>query len=271
MARRSAEAPVTFFSFQDVLLSLIGITILVTVLLIISSMVQAVETVERAVSAAQSDPASASTVTALKERRDQLTEALRRAQRRPNEDPTVRRATLRQEVLAAREELGDLKREIEQLEKSLRDILLRHPEAGAARRFQALEERRQELESELEREQRRRQVTYLLGDSPKGMPVGVEVSSRGFLVFSVEKGGGALMVSADGSLTAITEAATVIAGGKPFYLLFVVKPSGIDHYRGIVVERNAMPEARRPGMGLDLVAESSILDGAMPGRQEQAP
>ena len=54
-------------------------------------------------------------------------------------------------------------------------------------------------------------------------------------------------------------------------LLFVVKPSGIDHYRGIVAERNAMPEARRPGMGLDLVAESSILDGAMPGRQEQAP
>ena len=103
------------------------------------------------------------------------------------------------------------------------------------------------------------------------MPVGVEVSSRGFLVFSVEKGGGALMVSADGSLTSITEAAAVIAGGKPFYLLFVVKPSGIDHYRGIVVERNAMPEALRPGMGLDLVAESSILDGAMPGRQEPAP
>ncbi len=271
MARRSAEAPVTFFSFQDVLLSLIGITILVTVLLIISSMVQAVETVQQAVSAAQSDPASAATVNALKERRDQLTEALRRAQRRPNEDPAARRASLRQEVLAAREELDDLKREIEQLEKSLRDILLRHPEAGAARRFQSLEERRQELESELEREQRRRQVTYLLGDSPKGMPVGVEVSSRGFLVFSVEKGGGALMVSADGSLTAIAEAATVIAGGKPFYLLFVVKPSGIDHYRGIVVERNAMPEALRPGMGLDLVAESSILDGAMPGRQEPAP
>jgi len=129
MARRSAEAPVTFFSFQDVLLSLIGITILVTVLLIISSMVQAVETVERAISAAKSDPASAATVTALKDRRDQLTEALRRAQRRPNQDPTARRATLRQEVLAAREELGDLKREIEQLEKSLRDILLRHPEA----------------------------------------------------------------------------------------------------------------------------------------------
>jgi Flp pilus assembly protein TadB len=271
MARRSAEAPVTFFSFQDVLLSLIGITILVTVLLIISSMVQAVETVERAVSAAQSDPASAATVTALKERRDQLTEALRRAQRRPNEDPTARRATLRQEVLAAREELDDLKREVEQLERSLRDILLRHPEAGAARRFQSLEERRQELESELEREQRRRQVTYLLGDSPKGMPVGVEVSSRGFLVFSVEKGGGSLMVSADGSLAAITEAASVIAGGKPFYLLFVVKPSGIDHYRGIVAERNAMPEDRRPGMGLDLVAESSILDGAMPGRQESGP
>jgi hypothetical protein len=234
-------------------------------------MVQAVETVQQAVSAAQSDPASAATVTALNERRDQLTEALRRAQRRPNEDPTARRATLRQEVLAAREELDDLKREVEQLERSLRDILLRHPEAGAARRFQSLEERRQELESELEREQRRRQVTYLLGDSPKGMPVGVEVSSRGFLVFSVEKGGGSLMVSADGSLAAITEAATVIAGGKPFYLLFVVKPSGIDHYRGIVAERNAMPEDRRPGMGLDLVAESSILDGAMPGRQESSP
>jgi hypothetical protein len=234
-------------------------------------MVQAVETVQQAVSAAQSDPASAATVTALKERRDQLTEALRRAQRRPNEDPTARRATLRQEVLAAREELDDLKREVEQLERSLRDILLRHPEAGAARRFQSLEERRQELESELEREQRRRQVTYLLGDSPKGMPVGVEVSSRGFLVFSVEKGGGSLMVSADGSLAAITEAASVIAGGKPFYLLFVVKPSGIDHYRGIVAERNAMPEDRRPGMGLDLVAESSILDGAMPGRQESSP
>jgi hypothetical protein len=167
--------------------------------------------------------------------------------------------------------LDDLKREVEQLERSLRDILLRHPEAGAARRFQSLEERRQELESELEREQRRRQVTYLLGDSPKGMPVGVEVSSRGFLVFSVEKGGGSLMVSADGSLAAITEAASVIAGGKPFYLLFVVKPSGIDHYRGIVAERNAMPEDRRPGMGLDLVAESSILDGAMPGRQESSP
>jgi hypothetical protein len=234
-------------------------------------MVQAVETVQQAVSAAQSDPASAATVTALNERRDQLTEALRRAQRRPNEDPTARRATLRQEVLAAREELDDLKREVEQLERSLRDILLRHPEAGAARRFQSLEERRQELESELEREQRRRQVTYLLGDSPKGMPVGVEVSSRGFLVFSVEKGGGSLMVSADGSLAAITEAASVIAGGKPFYLLFVVKPSGIDHYRGIVAERNAMPEDRRPGMGLDLVAESSILDGAMPGRQESSP
>ncbi len=271
MGRRKAESPVTFFSFQDVMISLIGICTLVTVLLMISSMVQAVETVERAVSAAESDPASAATVTALTERRDQLTEALRRAQRRPSEDPTARRATLRQEVLAAREELDDLKREIEQLEKSLRDILLRHPEAGAARRFQSLEERRQELESELEREQRRRQVTYLLGDSPKGMPVGVEVSARGFLVFSVEKGGTSFLVSADRTLTDITDAASVIAGSTPFYLLFVVKPSGIDHYRGIVTERNAMPEDRRPGIGLDLVAESSILSGAMPGRQEGQP
>jgi hypothetical protein len=32
-----------------------------------------------------------------------------------------------------------------------------------------------------------------------------------------------------------------------------------------------MSEDRRPGMGLDLVAESSILDGAMPGRQESSP
>lgn len=271
MGRRQAEAPVTFFSFQDVLLSLIGITILVTVLLIISSMVQAVETVERAVSAAQADPSSSTELKALKDRRDQLTEAVRRAQRRPDTDPSARRATLRQELLSAREELDDLKREVQQLEAALRDILLRHPDAGAARRFQSLEERRQELESELEREQRRRQVTYLLGDSPKGMPVGIEVSARGFLVFSVQKGGGALMVQANGSLTEIADAAAVLAGGKPYYLMFVVKPSGVDHFRGIVAELAALPEASRPALGVDLVAESSVLDGALPGRQEPSP
>lgn len=269
MARRGAEAPVTFFSFQDVLLSLIGITILVTVLLIISSMVQAVETVEQAISAGPSDASEATRLQALRDHRDQLAEVLRRAQRRPSDDPMAKRASLRQELLAAKEDLDDLKREIETLERSLRDVLLRHPDAGAARRFQSLEERRQELESELEREQRRRQVTYLLGDTPKGMPVGVEVSARGFLVFSVEKGGGTILVSGDGSLARISEAAGVLSGGRPFYLLFVVKPSGVDHFRGIAAERAALPVEQQPGIGLDVVAESAILDGAMPGRIEE--
>jgi hypothetical protein len=103
------------------------------------------------------------------------------------------------------------------------------------------------------------------------MPVGIEVSARGFLVFSVQKGGGALMVQANGSLTEIADAAAVLAGGKPYYLMFVVKPSGVDHFRGIVAELAALPEASRPALGVDLVAESSVLDGALPGRQEPSP
>jgi hypothetical protein len=50
-----------------------------------------------------------------------------------------------------------------------------------------------------------------------------------------------------------------------------VKPSGVDHFRGIVAELAALPEASRPALGVDLVAESSVLDGALPGRQEPSP
>ncbi len=271
MGRRQAQAPVTFFSFQDVLLSLIGITILVTVLLIISSMVQAVETVEHAISAAAADPASAELTKAMEDRRDQLIEVVRRAERRQHDDPAAKRATLRQELLASGEALDDLEREVAELEKALRDLILRHPDAGSAKRYMSLEQQRQELESQLEREQRRRQVTYLLGDLPQGVPVGTEVSARGFVVFSLEQGKGAMLVSATAGITDLKQVAATMAGGKPFYMLFIVKPSGIDHFRAMVAERAQLAEADRPPMGLDLVAETAVVVGALPGAPEGAP
>jgi hypothetical protein len=53
--------------------------------------------------------------------------------------------------------------------------------------------------------------------------------------------------------------------------MFAVKPSGVDHFRGMIGELSAMPADKRPGLGVDLLAESAVLDGAMPGRQEGPP
>ena len=104
--RRAASAPVTFFSFQDVLLSLIGIALVMTVIMLIESATRTVAAASAAQAEAAPDFPASEEERLLRERISALEEAVRRAQRRPDGDPLARRSSLRAELRARAERDG---------------------------------------------------------------------------------------------------------------------------------------------------------------------
>lgn len=271
MARRSEEAPVSFFSFQDVLMALIGIVVLITVMLLLVAITRAAGSVAEAVQRSSTD--SAVEVAKLEQRRDALIEAISRASSKAGDKSGARRADVALDLRLSQSEVNELKDEIEAIQSNIRDLINRHPNAAAAGMLQAREDARAKLEAELERESQRRQVTYIVGGEVKEVPVGIELSADKGVVFLLGKTESALVVGYGSSLETIIDTARHLADGRAggFYLLLVVKPSGVQWFDRLIQQYSAMPEGDRPKIGLDLVREGGHCVGLFPAGGKDAP
>lgn len=259
--RRNNGAPVTFFSFQDVMLSLIGITIVMQVT------DSAVAVLKRTGGAAGRAAQVEEQNRALSARVAALEYAVREAQKRPDGDPLAKRASLRQELVFAAGKLDDLERQADELVKQLRELTLQHPEAGALVQLTGLVRMRDELLVELQTLERRRRISYLIDANNSARPILLEVSGTRIVACDLSADGVAIRIASGTSAAQVNDALEfyrTIAAGQQSYVLLVVKPSGIAQYWSIRAAIDALPESSRPAIGLDLIPEDAFVSELFP-------
>jgi hypothetical protein len=262
-----ADAPVTFFSFQDVMLSLIGITIVIAVILVLQITKRAVEAVEAARVTEDTVAPADERERILREQVAALEFAVREARKRPDVDPLARRATLRQELLGAAGRLEELEARAAELAKQLRDLTLQHPDAGAVVQATELMRRRDDLVAELETLERRRRISYIVDQATSARPILLEISATRIVACDLSADGAAFRIAAGTPAAQVNDAIEfyrTVAQGPDAYLLLVVKPSGVAQYFSLLGAIEALPESQRPRIGLDLVAESGYVSEIFP-------
>ncbi len=265
--RRNNGAPVTFFSFQDVMLSLIGITIVITLILVLQVTDSAVAVLKRTGGAAGRAAQVEEQNRALSARVAALEYAVREAQKRPDGDPLAKRASLRQELVFAAGKLDDLERQADELVKQLRELTLQHPEAGALVQLTGLVRMRDELLVELQTLERRRRISYLIDANNSARPILLEVSGTRIVACDLSADGVAIRIASGTSAAQVNDALEfyrTIAAGQQSYVLLVVKPSGIAQYWSIRAAIDALPESSRPAIGLDLIPEDAFVSELFP-------
>ncbi len=265
--RRNNGAPVTFFSFQDVMLSLIGITIVITLILVLQVTDSAVAVLKRTGGAAGRAAQVEEKNRALSARVAALEYAVREAQKRPDGDPLAKRASLRQELVLAAGKLDDLERQADELVKQLRELTLQHPEAGALVQLTELVRMRDELLVELQMLERRRRISYLIDANNSARPILLEVSGTRIVACDLSADGVAIRIASGTSAAQVNDALEfyrTIAAGQQSYVLLVVKPSGIAQYWSIRAAIDALPESSRPAIGLDLIPEDAFVSELFP-------
>lgn len=271
--RGGGEVPVSFFSFQDVLLSLIGISIVISMVLILQVTQVTAGALESARDMVEAKVPIEAEERALRDRVSALEQAVKAAQERPDTDPLAARTSLRQELLARSGELGQLEARAQELEEQLRDILVRNPQASSLRELLELTRRRDELLVQLEGVEQRKQVTFILDEAEPLRPIVFEISGARIVVSDV--GSGASMRIAAGTAAAQCMQAlrlyTALAQEEPSYILMIVTPSGIPIYQSLVQAIESLPEDRRPRLGIDLIPEGSFVSSEFPSLRPETP
>lgn len=262
--RREHGSPVTFFSFQDVMLSLIGISIVIAVILLLQVTDAAVSVLSRA---ADTEPVADRREEALASRVAALEFAVREAQKRPDLDPLAARATLRQELLAASRRLDELEARSAELLRQLRALTLEHPDAGGLLQLAELTRMRDEMLSELQKLERRRRISYIIDPSEPRKPLLLELSGSRIVACDLSADGFAVRIAAGTAAAQVNDALEyyrAMSNGQDAYLLLVVKPSGMAQYWSLRAAIDAMPADSRPALGLDLIPEDSYVSELFP-------
>jgi hypothetical protein len=253
-SRRGSDSPVTFFSFQDVMMCTIGVTIVITMLLALQLGAAAakVETV-----VAQADPSARS---ALEREARALRERLESAAARLGGNSAQATAELRQRTLAENERAETLRKRHDDLLRRVRTEAARAAADPVAVEAADLLQRREELEDRLRTDTLRRRVTYLVAEEDR-LPVIIEVSGDRLVAgTTLERDTPLAIPLADPETAAATLASWIASLPDPDRrsILFVVKPSGVAAWRALREPMAAQPSLRDLPSGLDLIPEGAF-------------
>jgi hypothetical protein len=268
--RASDESPVSFFSFQDVMMCTIGITIISTLVLILQ--------LGRSVAQASVPVAPAD----IGERElDELSQAreilARRLSREELERDTGAEERLARDAMSLHltaEELERLEREVLDARSKLRKTL--EAQRADDRALIALElmERRDEMQAQLRDLNSRRRIVYLVAPSDTVLPMVTEISGTRVVV-STDQAREAPMALPSGDPDQAARAILAVFLSLPDrdrrYFLLVVKPSGIPTYLRLKVLLASDPATRDIRLGLDLIPEDCWTTDEFPARDQQPP
>jgi hypothetical protein len=264
--RAGAQVPVSFFSFQDVLLSMIGITIVITMILLIQVTKVTADAVRGARVSIDAGIPLTERERTLTDRVAALEQAVRQASARPDSDPLAERASLRQELLVSASQLESLEKRAGELEDQLRDLLVAHPEAASLREVLELTRVRDQIAEELLQLERRKRITFILDKAEPLRPIVFEISAARIVVTDAENGASSRIAAGTIAAQALDalKLFKVLAQERPSYILLVVTPAGLPLYQTILDAIAAMPEAERPRLGLDFIPEGSSVSPVFP-------
>ena len=270
-SRRGDESPMSFFSFQDVMMCTIGVTIVITMILILQIGADAA-VVEAAESQANTDLSKsreelATEAAGLKDRLNLVAQ-----KKSPNQ--AIVRGTLRQELrseLDKRQRATDEKKKVEMQVREMVALSSADPSAIEAAE---LIRKRDELEERLATTQFRRRVTYLLAEDDR-KPVIIEVSGAQLVAGTNAEQDSPLAIPLNDPATAaalLKKWIQSLPDPTKRTLLFVVKPSGIAMWRDIsqtFADDNELSSLPR---GLDLIEEESYTsDRFRPAAKDAKP
>ena len=270
-SRHGDESPMSFFSFQDVMMCTIGVTIVITMVLILqigadAAVVEATESQANA-DLTKSRGELASEAAGLKQRLDRAAQA-----KSPNQ--ALVRGALRQELRSEVDKRERATSEKKKVEEQVREVLAQLSADPSAIEAAELIRKRDELEERLATTQLRRRVTYLLAEDDR-LPVIIEVSGAQLVAGTNSEQDSPLAIPLNDPATAavlLKQWIQSLPNPTKRTLLFVVKPSGVALWRDI---SQAFAEDAQIGAlprGLDLIEEDSYTsDRFRPAVKEAKP
>lgn len=263
MARGRRDSPVSFFSFQDVMVCTIGLTLLITLLLILQVGTSAAE----AVASAEPIARTVDDADELADRAARLRARLAELEARASKDPNEELARIRSRMRALDGDLRRLRLELETADASLAESLrvgsLDADEAVA----EAIVAKRDRLKEDLAAIEARRRIVYLVAPDEAHPPTVAEISAaRSIVSFDQEREAPIALAASDPREQArrILEVFTSRRDWRDRTLLVVLKPSGLATYRALLEAIVNDPRYGEVVLGLDLVGEDRFTSDAFP-------
>lgn len=238
--RGQAGAPISLFSFQDIMTSVMGILVLITLMMSLELQ----ETVEQVQTPAPqtATPPPETTVAELKQKREQLQAQYEKAVAELSAvaEMTGDKSSVLREQLAR---LQTTITEMEQLERRVREIQtqteeLAKQEKSMAEKMQetvALEQRASQLRGEIDRLKSNPRLTYIMQQGAGKSPILVELSGQLLGIGSHKTQEPAMWADAkdiDGRIELLLALAGNYSPSTEYFVL-LVKPSGFEHYRQV--------------------------------------
>lgn len=265
MRRRGHGAPVSFFSFQDVMVCTIGLTLLLTLVLILQVGTSVAEATTRTATTQAEDGEPADPE--LDAEISRLEERLADLEARAGEDPIAELARTRRRLLALDEELALARGEIEIADATLLETMrsreLDAEDAIAA----ALARRRDRLAEDLEEIRRRRRIVYLVSDESPHPPTVAEIAADRLVVsFDQESEASVALAEATPEIAAarLLELFTARPDWRDRTLLVVLKPSGLATWTALLDLLREDERYREVAVGVDLLAEDRWTSDRFP-------
>lgn len=262
MRRGKSEAPVSFFSFQDVMMCTIGLTILVTLILILQLGAEVS-------SAARGDASPSRAIRTPDDpdlrRLEELTATLARRQRERTDDPNASLARSRAELLELGVRLDSARSRAEDARRSLEDALAEASLDPRSSIAVDLMRRRDVLQEALAESRRRSRITYLISEAGDLPPTIVELAQgRAVVSFDAESEAPLALLGSDpGALASrVLDAFVSREDWRERYLLIVLKPSGIPAWEKLMAEIRDDPRYEDISTGLDLIPEAQWTSDA---------
>jgi hypothetical protein len=270
--RRGEESPVSFFSFQDVMMCTIGMTIISTLVLILQLGRSAAA--ERPAERAVTQPEAERRVESLRRARASLEVRVTDAELERSGDAVHRLGEDRSRIFVGKESLDRLRREQEEKRARLKAIVQASKADDRAIVAVELMERRDELQSQLRELNDRRRIVYLVAPSERLVPLVTEISSARVVVSADQsREGGSAIDGPDPD--EVARRAFIALRSQPgldrSYFLFVLKPSGIPVYQRLKALIEGDPTTKDMRIGLDLIPEDCWTNDHFQPAEGNAP
>ena len=266
-ARRAQSVAISLFSFQDIMMTVMGILLLIALLLALQ-LTDAVDAaasqdggetttrVDGLMSPAELD-AMAAEVDAMRESLNEKRASYDRALLGESlREDHIESARQRVEELA--ESLAESQDKIDQAEAILEDAEDQSDDRVAtAASAVVLREKIESLEAELDEQGRAKRLTYLVDENTGKQPILVEFSATLVGIGSPKRPEEALWLTGD-DMEAQIQAVVELAGGRDprsEYFVILLKPSAFQHYDAL---RAALTKAKFQ-VGTELVPEDAFV------------
>ena len=237
----------SFFAFQDVMLGVIGVVILVTILLLIQRATLTFEEISQPISepVTQELEVPPETIVTVSET-NPATMADRSRQTR-----------------AIQIELNESKSRIIELQSEVRSMVDARTLSSEHSRIARLMDEASELQNELGQLERRNRVTYLLSESEGLRPLIVELAKNRGVVSREQGSNASISITGDSPTVAASRIFTFLTAelGENEYILLVVKPSGIPVWAALT----RIPGLQGQPIGIDLLPEHAATTDPFPG------